>query len=49
MPIYTYMCELCGLSKDHMHLVDERDLPESCACGGRAIRVFNFRGGIVVK
>jgi putative FmdB family regulatory protein len=50
MPIYTYMCESCGLSLDINNTVDERDHPTKCpCCGGKCIRIFNFSGGIVVK
>lgn len=49
MPTYTYMCDDCGLAKDVLIKMDDRDNPGTCTCGGKLLRIFNFTGGVFIR
>jgi putative FmdB family regulatory protein len=39
MPIYEYACEKCGVSRDEMRTIAERDDAPTCECGLKMERV----------
>ena len=38
MPLYTYVCDVCGREREHLVRYSERDHTLLCSCGGREKR-----------
>jgi len=38
MPLYTYSCDRCGRTKEHVVGCRDRDLAIPCECGGKQRR-----------
>lgn len=49
MPIYTYMCDDCGLTTDLIKKMCDRGDDTKCCCGGPLLRILNFTGGVFIR
>jgi putative FmdB family regulatory protein len=38
MPLYTYICQGCGVEAEHLVRYDDRNNEQTCVCGDKMVR-----------